>query len=33
VGQLRTMLGIRGQEQKGPEQAALALLDLIRSRS
>ncbi len=33
VGQLRTMLGIPGQERKGPENAALALLDLIRSRS
>ena len=33
VGQLRTMLGIPGQEQRGPEGAALALLDLIRSRS
>jgi len=33
VGQLRTMLGIHGQEQSGPEQAALELLELIRSRS
>jgi hypothetical protein len=33
VGQLRTMLGIPGQEHTGPENAALALLDLIRSRS
>jgi len=32
VGQLRTMLGIPGQERKGPENAALALLDLIRSK-
>jgi energy-coupling factor transporter ATP-binding protein EcfA2 len=33
VGQLRTMLGIPGQEQTGPESAAQALLELIRSRS
>lgn len=33
IGQLRTMLGIPGQEQEGPKSAALALLDLIRSRS
>ena len=33
VGQLRTMLGIPGYEHSGPEQAALALIDLIRSRS
>ncbi|HOJ00790.1 MAG TPA: hypothetical protein PLL88_04170 [Anaerolineaceae bacterium] len=33
VGQIRTMLGICGQEQHGPENAAIALLDLIRSRA
>ena len=33
VGQLRTMLGVHGEEHQGPENAALALLDLIRSRS
>ncbi len=33
VGQLRTMLGIPGQEQTGPKNAALALLDLIRTMS
>ncbi|HAF62132.1 MAG TPA: phosphoenolpyruvate carboxykinase [Anaerolineaceae bacterium] len=33
VGQLRTMLGIPGHEHSGPEQAALELIELIRSRS
>lgn len=33
VGQLRTMLGIPGQEQSGPEQAALELLELIKARA
>jgi len=32
VGQLRTMLGVPGQEQTGPELAAWALLNLIRQR-
>jgi len=32
VGQLRTMLGIEGQEQAGPRQAAGALLELIKSK-
>ena len=29
VGQMRTRLGIPGYEQKGPEEAAKALLELI----
>jgi hypothetical protein len=29
---VRTMLGIHGQEQSGPEQAALELWSLIRNR-
>jgi hypothetical protein len=29
VGQLRTRLGIAGYEQKGPEEAAMALLDIL----
>ena len=33
VGQLRTMLGLPGYERSGPEQAARALLDLIRARN
>lgn len=33
VGQLRTQLGIPGNEQKGPEQAACELIELIRIRS
>lgn len=33
IGQLRTMLGIPGHEHSGPEQAALALIELIRSRA
>jgi hypothetical protein len=32
VGQMRTCLGIPGWEQKGPQAAAQALLDLVRSR-
>jgi hypothetical protein len=32
VGQLRTQLGISGMEHKGPELAANALLEAIRSR-
>jgi hypothetical protein len=32
VGQLRTQLGISGMEHKGPEIAAQALLEAIRSR-
>jgi hypothetical protein len=31
VGQLRTRLGIPGYEQKGPEEAAHALLELLES--
>jgi hypothetical protein len=33
VGQLRTQLGIKGMERKGPEQAAKALIAAIRARS
>ncbi|HUV15826.1 MAG TPA: hypothetical protein VMW28_04605 [Pelolinea sp.] len=33
VGQLRTMLGIHGQELTGPQQSAAALLDLIRENA
>ena len=32
VGQLRTRLGIKGWERKGPEEAAQALLDMIAQR-
>ena len=32
VGQLRTQLGITGKEHSGPEQAAHALLDIIRGK-
>ena len=33
VGQLRTMLGIPGMEQTGPQRSAQALLDLIREQA
>jgi hypothetical protein len=32
VGQLRTQLGVKGMERKGPEQAAQALIAAIRAR-
>jgi hypothetical protein len=32
VGQLRTRLGIEGFEQKGPEEAALALFEVIKKK-
>ncbi len=32
VGQLRTRLGINGWERKGPEEAACALLDVLRKK-
>ena len=32
VGQLRTRLGIAGWEQKGPEEAAQALLEMISQK-
>jgi len=30
IGQIRTMLGIKGQEMSGPEQSARALLEMIK---
>jgi inhibitor of KinA sporulation pathway (predicted exonuclease) len=33
VGQMRTMLGIHGQEFTGPQHSAAALLDLIRRKA
>lgn len=33
VGQIRTMLGIHGQEMSGPLQSASALLDMIRQKA
>jgi len=33
VGQLRTMLGIQGEEHSGPEKAAIALLDMIKKKA
>ena len=33
VGQLRTMLGVHGNEQSGPRQSAKALLEMIKEKS
>lgn len=33
VGQLRTMLGVSGQEQTGPKQSANALLEMIKQKA
>jgi hypothetical protein len=33
VGQLRTQLGVHGQEQTGPQQSARALLDMIKQKA
>jgi hypothetical protein len=33
VGQLRSSLGIPGRERTGPEQAARALMDLLKNKT
>ena len=33
VGQLRTMLGVSGEEQSGPQQSARALLEMIKQKA
>ena len=33
VGQLRTQLGVSGEEQEGPKKAATALLEMIKKKA